>query len=153
MLQAPGDTSSQYSIAMTFTDSQEAGQLVNLKDSDGNTIATFAPSKSYRAVVISSPEFKDGGSYTLSTGGTSTGTAVDGLYTDGTYSGGTEVVSFEISSTVTTWLNESGVTTATQGMGGMGGGGGRGGMGGGTRPDRGTAGSTSSTGTEGTTQQ
>ncbi|OMF84539.1 carbohydrate-binding domain-containing protein [Paenibacillus sp. FSL R7-0273] len=146
MLQAPGDASSQYSIAMTFTDSQEAGQLVNLKDKDGNTIATFAPAKSYRAVVISSPDLKEGGTYTLSTGGSSTGTAVDGVYTDGTYSGGTEVVSFDLSSSVT-WLNESGVTEAAQGMGGMGGGRGQGGFGGGTRPDRGTAGGTPPTGT------
>ncbi|MNC60725.1 hypothetical protein D3C75_1106230 [compost metagenome] len=62
---------------------------------------------------------------------------MDGLYADGAYSGGTEVVTFDISDSVT-WLNESGVTTATQGMGG----GGRGGFGGGTRPDRGTAGGT-----------
>lgn len=67
---------------------------------------------------------KDGGSYTLYSGGTSTGSEANGLYTDGEYTGGTKVVAFEITSSVT-WLNESGVTTANtnQGPGGGGGGG------------------------------
>ncbi|WP_379156436.1 carbohydrate-binding domain-containing protein [Paenibacillus sp. sgz5001063] len=138
MAQAPGEDSSQYSVSMSFTADQQAGTLVHLQDSDGNTILTFAPSKSFRSVVVSSPDLKQGGSYTLSTGGTSTGTAVDGLYTEGEYSGGTQVVAFDISSSVT-WLNESGVTTANTGRG-PGGGGGFGGGGGGSRPDRGNGG-------------
>lgn len=124
MLQATADDSSQSTIAMTFSQAQQAGTLVHLQDSDGNTIMTFAPSKNYQSVVISSPKLTQGGSYTLYTGGSSTGSDADGMYTDGAYTGGTKVTDFEISSSVT-WLNESGVTTASSG-GGFGGGGGGG---------------------------
>ena len=123
MTQAPSDTSSQHSINMTFSQTQQAGTIVHLEDSEGNTILTFAPSKNYQSVVISSPDLKDGGSYTLYSGGTSIGSEADGLYTDGEHTGGTKVVSFEISGSVT-WLNESGVTTGNSNQGP---GGGRGG--------------------------
>lgn len=125
MAQAPSDTSSQYSVVMSFTETQQAGTLVHLEDSEGNEIITFAPEKDFQMVEISSPDLKEG-SYTLYTGGTSTGSQIDGLYTDGTYTGGTEVVTFEITDSVTTWLNESGVTTGNN-NGGPGGGGGMGG--------------------------
>lgn len=120
MAQAPSDTSSQRSISMTFSETQQAGTIVHLEDSEGNTIMTFAPSKNYQSVVISSPDLKDGGLYTLYSGGTSAASAVNGLYADGEYTGGTEVVSFEISSSVT-WLNESGVTTGNSNRGAGGG--------------------------------
>lgn len=121
MAQAPSDTSTQYSIIMNYSQGQSAGTLVHLEDSEGNTIATFAPSKDYQSVVITSPEIKNGGTYTLYSGGTSTGGNKDGLYTDGEYKDGTEVVNFTTSSSVT-WLNESGVTEAQAGHGMPGGG-------------------------------
>lgn len=137
MAQAPTEESGQYSIAMTFPQVQKAGTLVHLQDSEGNHIMTFAPAKDYQTVVISSPDLKKGGSYTLYSGGSSTGSEVDGYYADGAYEGGTKVIDFEVSDSIT-WLNESGVTTGGGGMGGPGGGGGRqGGMrpDGGVRPD------------------
>ncbi|MBY3618952.1 carbohydrate-binding domain-containing protein [Acinetobacter sp. CUI P1] len=124
MAQAPSDTSSQHAISMTFPQTQKAGTFVHLEDSEGNTILTFAPSKDYQSVVISSPELKDNGSYTLYSGGNSSGSETNGLYAEGEYSGGTKVVAFEITSNVT-WLNESGVTTANTNQG-PGGGGGKG---------------------------
>jgi hypothetical protein len=135
MAMAPSDTSTQYSIAMNFPQTQKAGTIVNLQDSKGNSIATFAPAKDYQTVVISSPELKKGESYTIYSGGSSTGTVTDGLYKDGKYSNGTKIVSFTISNSVT-WVNESGITTAKSGMPGGGGQGGPGGMGGqrGQRP-------------------
>lgn len=126
MAQAPSDSSKQYSIIMNYPQVQSAGTLVYLKDSEGNTVATFAPLKDYQSAVITSPNLKSDGTYTLYSGGTSTGTATDGLYKDGEYQGGTEVVNFTISSSIT-WLNESGVTEAQAGYG-MGGGG--------TRPEK-----------------
>jgi hypothetical protein len=131
--QAPTDSSSQYSIQMTYPQIQAAGTLVSLQDNNGKSIATFAPAREYQTIIISSPEIKKGGSYTLYSGGSSTGKAADGLYTDGKYSNGTKVVNFTISNSVT-WLNESGVTTAQNAKGG-GGAGGRGGQNG-QRPER-----------------
>jgi len=120
MVQAPSEDSSQYSIVMSFPQTQAAGTLVNLVDSTGNSIVTFAPSKEYQAVAISSPDLKEG-SYVLSSGGSSTGSEANGLYADGIYEGGTKVVEFDITKSVT-WLNELGVTTAVEGHGGGGGG-------------------------------
>ncbi|MCM3627811.1 hypothetical protein M3194_10590 [Paenibacillus glycanilyticus] len=118
---------------MMFPQSRQAGTLVHLEDDSGKSIMTFAPSRAYQAVYISTPDIAKDSSYTLYSGGTSTGTATNGLYEDGEYSGGTKVVSFTAESLIT-WVNESGVTEAQSGFGGggrgMGGGGGRG-MGGG----------------------
>jgi len=40
MAQAPSDTSTQYSVIMTYTETQKAGTVVNLKDSKGNSVGT-----------------------------------------------------------------------------------------------------------------
>jgi hypothetical protein len=112
---ATSDASTQNSIMMTYPQIQKAGTLVSLQDNNGKSIATFTPTKDYQSVVISSPELKKDGSYTLYSGGSSTGKVTDGLYTGGKYEGGTKVVDFKISSSVT-WLNESGVTTAGSAM-------------------------------------
>ncbi|MDR6552431.1 carbohydrate-binding domain-containing protein [Paenibacillus qinlingensis] len=138
MVQATSDKSTQAGVLMTYTKTQQAGALVHLEDSAGNAIITFAPAKNYQSVFVSSPNLKQDVSYTLSTGGTSTGTAAKGLYDGGTYQGGTKVVDFK-TSTMITWLNETGVTTARSGMMGGPGGQGGGGMppqGGGQRPQR-----------------
>lgn len=103
--QASSDTSGQYSIMMTYPETQVAGTLVHLEDSEGNTIATFAPAKDYQSLYISSPDFAKDSSYTLYTGGSSTGTETNGLFTNGEYSGGTKVIDFTISD-VMTWLNQ-----------------------------------------------
>lgn len=138
MAQANSDTSEQNGILMTYPETQEAGTLIHLEDSDGKTIATFEPEKEYSSVFISSPDLAKDSSYTLYSGGSSTGTQTNGLYTEGEYSAGTKVVEFTISD-VATWLNESGVTEAQEGMGGHGGGGMMKGGQDGTRPDRGQA--------------
>lgn len=152
MVQASSDTSEQNGILMTYPATQSAGTLLHLEDSEGNTIATFAPDKEYSSVYISSPDLAKDSSYTLYSGGTSTGKETNGLYTDGEYSGGTKVVEFTISDVVT-WLNESGVTEAQSGMGGRGGGAGMRGDGGTPpegmeRPDRGTPPGTDSSTTD-----
>ena len=110
MSQTPSDSSSQYSVSMTYSQTQQAGTLVHIEDSKGNTVLSFIPSKNYQSVVVSSPDLKKGDSYIIYTGGSMKGTETDGLYTDGKYEGGTKVTEFQITNSVT-WLNESGVTT------------------------------------------
>ncbi|HWK23623.1 MAG TPA: carbohydrate-binding domain-containing protein [Ureibacillus sp.] len=127
MAMATSDESSQGTILMTYPETQEAGTVLQLEDSKGNAIVTFAPEKDYQTVVISSPQLEKDGTYTLSTGGTATGTETDGLFTDNIYKNGKLEVEFTLSDTVT-WLNESGITEATANeFGGMGGPGGVGG--------------------------
>ncbi|NIK71320.1 carbohydrate-binding domain-containing protein [Paenibacillus sp. BK720] len=134
MVQAASDSSTQAGILMMFPQTEQAGTLVHLEDESGKAIMTYAPSKNYQAVYISTPDLAKDASYAIYSGGKSTGTATNGLYNGGEYSGGTKVVSFTASSLIT-WVNESGVTEAQSGFGGgMGGGrGGHGGMGGGGR--------------------
>lgn len=45
MAQAPSDCLKQYSMHMTYPETQKAGTLLHVEDSKGNTIITFAPEK------------------------------------------------------------------------------------------------------------
>jgi hypothetical protein len=108
MTQAPSTSSSQYSLLVKFTSSQSAKSIVHIQDSDGNDILTFAPLRSYQSIILSSPKFIKGNTYTIFTGGSSTGTVTDGLYVGGIYSGGTSYQSFTISSIITTIGSSSG---------------------------------------------
>ncbi len=97
MAQATSEQSTQPGILMTYSKAQQAGAMVHLEDSEGNTIITFAPPKSYQSLFVSSPNMKKDAAYTLSSGGTSTGSQVNGLYDGGEYQGGTKVVDFTTS--------------------------------------------------------
>jgi hypothetical protein len=136
MVQATSEASKQYSMLMTYPETQAAGTILHVEDSKGNTVATFAPEKDYQSVFISSPKLEKGGKYTLYSNGSSTGSNANGLYTEGDYSGGTKVVEYTIADSVT-WLNESGITTAASGgpRGGGPGGGGQATQDGGNRGD------------------
>ncbi len=118
MAQAPEDSSSQNSLLVYYTDIQKAGTLVNLSDADGNSILTFAPSKDYQSIVISTPELEQGKTYTLSTGGTCSGKNVDGYYTGGTYSSGTKLTDVKLSSALTSISDDGSEVTGRGGMGG-----------------------------------
>ncbi|RBW70133.1 carbohydrate-binding domain-containing protein [Bacillus taeanensis] len=110
MAQAASEQSTQSSILMTYPQTQEAGTLVYLEDSEGNTVAAFTPAKSYQSVFISSPNLKKDTDYTLYSGGSFSGSSTNGLSTEGEYTNGTKLIDFTITDSVT-WLNESGVTT------------------------------------------
>lgn len=101
MAQAPGTSSTQYSVMLTFSSVQPAGTMVHIESEDGTDILTFVPTKTYQSVVFSSQDLEKGGTYVVYTGGRSTGTVTDGLYSGGTYTAGTEVNSFTISGIVT----------------------------------------------------
>ncbi|MDD4238872.1 MAG: carbohydrate-binding domain-containing protein [Desulfotomaculaceae bacterium] len=125
MAQAPGEASSQNSITVYYTKTQEAGTLVTLTDESGKTILAFAPAKTYQSIVLSTPELEQGKTYTLSSGGTCSGQLSDGLYTGGACSGGTKLTDVTISGTVTRIADDG--SEVSGGMGSMGGQGGPGG--------------------------
>jgi len=102
MAMAPDTTSTQYSIMYNFDTMQAAGTLIHIQTESGEDLLTFAPSKSFQSITLSSPQIANGATYTVFTGGSSSGNAVDGLYSGGTYSGGTQIASFTIASIVTT---------------------------------------------------
>ena len=68
MAQGFSDSSTQYSILYNLSSASEAGTELSLKDSDGNTIISYTPTKQYQSLVISSPELTNGSTYTLTSG-------------------------------------------------------------------------------------
>jgi hypothetical protein len=101
MAQAPGTSSTQYSLLLNLESSLPANTLIHIETEDGKEILTYAPVKIYQSLVVCSPELKNGSTYSIYTGGSSTGKVTDSLYTGGTYTGGTQIDSFTISSIVT----------------------------------------------------
>jgi len=101
MAQAPGTSSTQYSVMYNFSSAQSANTIVHLETEDGEELLTFVPTKTYQSVVLSSPDLKNGMTCIVYSGGSSTGTVIDSLYSGGTYTAGTKIDSFTISSVVT----------------------------------------------------
>ncbi len=66
MAQDLSDTSSQPSLTVWFDAAQPAGTAVNLTDGEGNLILSFAPSREFGMIQLSSPDLSLGESYTLS---------------------------------------------------------------------------------------
>ncbi len=122
------DDASQNVIVITLDNYQNEETLVTLCDENGTEIISFAPSKKFNSVVVSSDALESGKTYTLYLGGTSSADSENGLYTAGSYQNdGTE------SGSVTLEDSVSFIGTAKS-MGMMGGGGFGGGHMGGGQP-------------------
>lgn len=119
MLQAPDESSTQNSLAVVFTESQQAGTTVNLSDASGKSIVSFTPTKQFQSIVVSTPDMKQGSIYTISTGGKDSAVKEDGFALSGTYSDGTKLTEVTLSG-VRTVISSTGEETALGGMGGMG---------------------------------
>lgn len=101
MAMAPDTSSTQNSLLLNFTSTQQAGSLIHIQNSAGKDILTFAPSKNYQSVAFSSPNLTTGSACEVYTGGSSTGTVSNGLYQNGTYTAGTKYTSFTVAGVVT----------------------------------------------------
>ncbi len=90
MVQSVSNSSTQYCITSYFTSAQSANTKFTIKDSSGNEIISYTPSKAYQCVVVCSPEIKKGETYTVTGGSTTLGTATvsEILSTVGTATGG-----------------------------------------------------------------
>ena len=53
------------------TGTNEAGTVITLADSDGNTVISHSPELAFQVIILSSPEIVSGESYTLTVGGES----------------------------------------------------------------------------------
>lgn len=81
MAQGLGDGSTQPSMLVSLSGS--AGDTIALNTTDGETLASYTPSKSFSCVVISTPALEQGSSYTVSAGASTTTVALDSLiYSD-----------------------------------------------------------------------
>ncbi|MDO4295401.1 MAG: carbohydrate-binding domain-containing protein [bacterium] len=71
-------------VICTTIEGAEAGTEVTLIDNNGNEVVTWTPTYSYHAVLISSPQLEENGSYTLKVGETETEIVLEGLsYSNG----------------------------------------------------------------------
>jgi hypothetical protein len=102
MAQAPGTSSTQYSVLLNLSSAKTAGTLVHFQTSSGTELFTFAPVKKYQSIAYSSSQITNGTSIDVYFGGTSTGTLTDGMYSGGTYSGGTKYTTITVSGITTT---------------------------------------------------
>ena len=80
---AEGFSASSSQGSMLVAASGDAGDVVTLKDSGGETLASFSPAKSFACVLASAPGVESGKSYSLEIGGSSTEVTMDGTtYSD-----------------------------------------------------------------------
>lgn len=70
MAQSPSDTSSQDSITVFFNSTMSAGTIISVLDSQGNKVIAYAPEKAFASIVLSSPDFVKGETYTIYEGST-----------------------------------------------------------------------------------
>ncbi len=106
VVQAPDQSSTQYSVLVNFSSPLPAGSLVHIRASDGSGVLTFAPTKVCQSIAFSSPELVSGAIYEVYVGGSSSGTASDSLYTEGTDTPGELYTGFTVSQ-VTTWIGNA----------------------------------------------
>lgn len=101
MAESPEDSSTQNCVSATFDSELDGGTLVTLLDSSGKEIVSFAPEKKYGNIVISTPDLKNGETYTFYTGGSSSEEEKYGLYKTGGYNkDGKEAGSFTVESSI-----------------------------------------------------
>ena len=62
------NSSTQASILYNFSQSHSAGETITLKDESGKIIAEYKAAKAFNSVVISTPDLKSSGKYTISAG-------------------------------------------------------------------------------------
>ena len=108
MAQAPSTSSTQPSIFIGLSQALPASTLIHLHTSSGQGLLTYAPSKEYQSVLISSPELELGEGYSLFTGGSSSGEIENNLYLNGTYLPGTELTQLTLESIITTYGTNAG---------------------------------------------
>ena len=116
MAMALGTSSTQPSLSIYFSEEQDAGTTVNLSTTEGNSLVTFAPSKKFQNLVISTPDLKEGQTVVLSSGGTDQ-LDTEGFAYQGAWNGGEKLAEITISGPVTK-VSEDG--SEVTGMGGFG---------------------------------
>lgn len=69
MAQSFSDTSAQHSVLFRMKELQEGGSTIVLKDGNGKELLSWQPPKEYDSVLVSTPDMKEDGTYTLSVDG------------------------------------------------------------------------------------
>lgn len=101
MAMIPSASSTQNSVLVYLSSTQDAGTTFNLQSANGKNIISYIPPKYYQSVAISSPDLVNGETYDVYVGGNASGQSKDGLYEDGQYSPGTKLESFTVDNAYT----------------------------------------------------
>ncbi len=88
MAVAPGEGSTQATLALTFGGTVPADTLITVTDDGGAQIASFTTPKASQSYIYSSDALEAGAGYTISVGGEVTGTGIGWLVLDGTATDG-----------------------------------------------------------------
>ncbi len=91
MAVAPGEDSTQASLALTFGGTVPAGTTITITDGEGARVASFTTPKASDSYIYSSDALESGADYTISVGGAVTGTATGWLMVDGNVSGADDI--------------------------------------------------------------
>lgn len=107
-------------VAIVSGNSISSGTYITVADASGNNVIAFKCPRDYTqqgyTLLISSPSFSQGSSYTISTGATvSGGSDFCGYVTDASVSGGTTLASLTLSSIITSSGSSSGGQPGGQG--------------------------------------
>ena len=78
MAQNFGSRSTQGTMLVNV-ENQKADSKITLKDSDGKTLAAYQPPKSYNSIVVSTPDIRQGKTYTLTAGSAKVEVKMDSL--------------------------------------------------------------------------
>ncbi|MGB3259183.1 MAG: carbohydrate-binding domain-containing protein [Ornithinimicrobium sp.] len=88
MAVAPGNDSTQATLALTFSGTMPAGTLITITDGDGEQVASFSTVKASDSFIYSDDALEGGADYEVSVGGEATGTSISWLMKEGTTTGG-----------------------------------------------------------------
>ncbi|MEM8484404.1 MAG: carbohydrate-binding domain-containing protein [Bacteroidota bacterium] len=99
MAQTPGTSSTQPSVAITFSTPQAPGTLVTLESAGGSV--AIAPGKSFQSLIASAPWLSMDDTITVYRGGTVSGSSSDEMFNGGTVNGATVVGTVTVSAIIT----------------------------------------------------
>ena len=88
MAVAPGEDSTQATLALTFSGTIPAGTVITITDGDDAQVSSFTTLKASDSYVYSSADLEADADYTISVGGEVAGTSTGWLVVDGTATGG-----------------------------------------------------------------
>ncbi|WP_124098153.1 carbohydrate-binding domain-containing protein [Ruminococcus sp. Marseille-P6503] len=82
------NNSTQYSVLHNLSSTVSGDTEVVITDSSGSVILSYTPEKDWQSVVFSSPDIKDGETYTITAGSISETVTIDGICTSNSTSAG-----------------------------------------------------------------
>ena len=91
MVEGISSSSTQGFINVNLSNNINAGDIITIKDSNGNEVFTYSASKNYSNLIVSDGSIKSGETYTIYTGVTTNSNNKDGVYEVGGFVSGTEL--------------------------------------------------------------